>query len=259
MHTEHGFLVYPIAIRSAGAKPVVAREKNLTADVDAILACVNARTKIVFLANPNNPTGTYLPFDEVRRLHAALPSTCLLVLDAAYAEYVRANDYEAGIELVSSHQNVVMTRTFSKAYALAGLRIGWAYCPEGVADVLNRVRGPFNVALPSIAAGKAAIEDEAHLQAAVAHNERWLPVVTRELKVLGIEVTPSVGNFLLISFPANGGKSAAQADAFLTANGVVLRRMEAYGLPNALRLTIGDEDANRAVIALLGNFMKGAA
>ena len=156
---EHGFLVYPIAIKANGATAVVAPERDFHADVDAILARVTAKTRVVFLANPNNPTGTYLPFDEVKRLHAGLPGDCLLVLDAAYAEYVRRNDYEAGIELVSQFDNVVMTRTFSKIHGLAALRLGWAYCPEHVADTLNRIRGPFNVSAPALAAGVGAIAD----------------------------------------------------------------------------------------------------
>ena len=145
IHTTHGFLVYPIATLGTGAKPIVAPEKNYTADVDAILARVTPRTRMVFLANPNNPTGTYLPFDEVKRLHAGLPPHCLLVLDAAYAEYVRRNDYESGIELVATSDNVVMCRTFSKIYGLAGLRLGWIYGPAHIVDAVNRIRGPFNV------------------------------------------------------------------------------------------------------------------
>ncbi len=164
IYTEHGFLVYRIAILARGAVPVVAPEKDLTADVDAILARVTPRTRIVFIANPNNPTGTYLSFDEVKRLRAGLPDDVLLVLDAAYAEYVRRNDYEAGIELVATTHNTVMTRTFSKIYGLASLRLGWAYCPAPVADALNRIRGPFNVSGPAIAAGIAALEDQAHVQ-----------------------------------------------------------------------------------------------
>ena len=255
IHTEHGFLVYPIAIRANGATPVVAPEKNLTADVDAILERVTERTKIVFLANPNNPTGTYLPFDEVKRLHAGLPESCLLVLDAAYAEYVRRNDYEAGIELVSQAENVVMTRTFSKAYGLAGLRLGWLYGPPGVIDVLNRVRGPFNVNAAALAAGVAAVEDAAHLERAVAHNEKWLPWLSEKLTALGLEVTPSAGNFLLVHFPAEEEHSAAQADAFLVRRGLILRAMGAYGFPNALRLSVGTEEANRALVAALEEFL----
>jgi histidinol-phosphate aminotransferase len=257
IYTEHGFLVYPIVIKANGATPVVVPEKNLTADVDAILKAVTPRTRIVFLANPNNPTGTYVRFDEVKRLHAGLPKDCLLVLDAAYAEYVRRNDYESGIELVSQSRNVVMTRTFSKAYGLAGLRLGWAYCPPNVADVLNRIRGPFNVALPSIAAGVAAVRDTAHLTKAVEHNDAWLPKVTAALESIGLQVTPSVGNFVLVHFSGDHGKTAAAADAFLTSRNVVVRRMEAYGLPQALRVSIGDADGCTALIAALTAFMAG--
>ena len=155
IYSRHGFLVYRIVILARGATPVVAPEKNLTADVDEILARVTPATRMVYLANPNNPTGTYLTFDEIKRLRTGLPDDVLLVLDAAYAEYVRANDYEAGIELVATTNNTVMTRTFSKIYGLASLRIGWAYCPDAVADALNRIRGPFNVSGPAIAAGVA--------------------------------------------------------------------------------------------------------
>jgi histidinol-phosphate aminotransferase len=255
--TTHGFLVYKLAILAAGGVPVVAPEKNLTADVDAILAAVTPRTKIVFLANPNNPTGTYIPFEEVKRLHAALPKNVLLVLDAAYAEYVRRNDYAAGIELVSTSDNVVMTRTFSKIYGLANLRLGWCYAPAHIADALNRIRGPFNVNGGAMAAGIAAIADDAHVAEAVAHNDRWLPWLTAEIGKLGLEVTPSVGNFLLIRFPNVPGRTAKDADAFLTDRGLILRAVGAYGLPDCLRLTVGEEEANRLVVTGLAEFMKG--
>jgi histidinol-phosphate aminotransferase len=254
--TEHGFLVYRIYIQAAGAVPVVAKESNETADVDAILAAVTDRTKIVFLANPNNPTGTYIPYEEVRRLHAALPKHVLLVLDAAYAEYVRRNDYEAGVELVSTSQNVVMTRTFSKIHGLGGARIGWAYAPAHIVDALNRVRGPFNVNAAAIEAGVAAMRDRAHVERTVAHNEQWLPWLTEELTRLGLRVTPSVGNFILIHFPDDGKHSAASADDYLTARGYILRRVAGYGFPNALRMTVGTEEANRGVVAALTEFLK---
>ena len=176
--------MYKISTLASGGVPVVAPEKDLTTDVDAMLACVTDRTRLVFLANPNNPTGTYLPFEEVRRLHAGLPDNVILVLDAAYAEYVRRNDYSAGIDLVANANNVVMMRTFSKIHGLAALRLGWAFCPEGIADILNRVRGPFNVNAPAIAAGVAAIGDAAFMDRAVALNERWLPWLTGELETL---------------------------------------------------------------------------
>ncbi|MGO4673897.1 histidinol-phosphate transaminase [Bosea sp. 2YAB26] len=255
--TEHGFLVYRIAILAAGGKPVVVPEANLTADVDAILKAVTPRTKIVFLANPNNPTGTYLPFEEVKRLHAGLPSDVLLVLDAAYAEYVRRNDYASGLELVATNENVVMARTFSKIYGLANLRLGWLYGPAHVIDALNRVRGPFNVNGAAIEAGTAAIADEAHVAAALQHNETWLAWTTAEVERLGLTVTPSVGNFILIHFPKTSGKTAKEADAFLSQRGLILRSVGAYGLPDALRMTIGSEEANRLVVAALGDFLAG--
>jgi len=255
IHCQYGFLVYPIAIRAAGGTPEVAPETDFTADVDRILERVGPRTRVVFLANPNNPTGTYLPFEEVRRLHAGLPAHTLLVLDAAYAEYVRRNDYESGMELAATADNVVMTRTFSKIYGLAGLRIGWCYGPAHVVDVLNRIRGPFNVSAPAIAAGAAAVGDRAHTEAAASHNERWLPEVTARIGALGLTVTPSAANFVLIHFPDEAGRRAADADGFLLDRGVVLRRLEPYGLPNALRMTIGSAEANEATIAALAEFM----
>ena len=255
IYTEHGFLVYKIAIQAAGGTPVVAKEKNFQTDVDAILNCVTPRTKIVYLANPNNPTGTYISFDEVKRLHAGLPSHVVLVLDAAYAEYVRKNDYASGIELVSTNENVVMTRTFSKIYGLALLRLGWCYGPAGIIDALNRIRGPFNVSGPALEAGIAALKDEDHLSKALAHNDKWLPWLESEISKLGIHVTPSVGNFLLLHFPKTAGKTAKEADAFLSSHGLILRGVGAYGLPDCLRLTIGPEEANKKVVDCLKQFM----
>ncbi|MEC9368040.1 MAG: histidinol-phosphate transaminase [Pseudomonadota bacterium] len=257
IYTEHGFLVYRIAILAAGGTPVVAPENNRTADVDAVLKAVTPRTRAVFIANPNNPTGTYLPFDEVRRLRAGLPGQVLLVLDAAYAEYVRRNDYEAGIELVATTDNTVMTRTFSKIHGLAGLRIGWAYCPPGVADVLNRIRGPFNLSSPAIAAGVAALADTAHVEKAVAHNDKWLGWLATEIGKLGLEVTPSAANFLLVHFPRTKGRTAVDADAALQQRRIILRRVAAYGFPDGLRLTVGTEAENRAVVEALETFMSG--
>ncbi len=253
--TEHGFLVYKIVIVGRGGTPVVVPETSYTADVDAILANVTAQTKIVFIANPNNPTGTYLPAEEVRRLHAGLRPDILLVLDAAYGEYVRKNDYSDGRELVDAHENVVVTHTFSKIFGLANLRIGWLYGPEAVVDALNRIRGPFNVSGSAVAAGVAALDDRAHLEAAVAHNEKWLHWLHLTLAELGLHVTPSAANFLLVHFPEEAGKTAADADAFLSARGLILRRVTAYGLPNALRLTVGNEEANRLVVDALREFM----
>jgi histidinol-phosphate aminotransferase len=255
--SEHGFLVYRIAILAAGGVPVVAPEKDYRADVDAILAKVTDRTRIVYLANPNNPTGTYLPFNEVKRLHVGLPPQVVLVLDAAYAEYVRRNDYEAGLELVATAENVVMTRTFSKIYGLANLRLGWMVAPAHMVDAVNRIRGPFNLNGPAMAAGIAAIQDDAHVAKAVEHNEQWLAWLAREIEGLGLKVTPSVGNFLLVHFPKDPGRTAKEADAFLSSRGLILRRIDAYGLPDALRLTVGGEEANRLVVETLREFLGG--
>jgi len=259
IYTEHGFLMYPIYILGHGGKPIAVREKNYTADVDAILAAVSERTRIVFIANPNNPTGTYVPFDEIKRLHQKLPGNVILVLDAAYAEYVQRNDYEAGIELVATSENVVMCRTFSKIHGLAAVRLGWLYGPAAIVDALNRVRGPFNVNTPAMKAGIAAIEDTVHQERSIAHNNRWLAWLTREIEALGLKVTPSVANFVLIHFPETKGRTAADADAFLTKRGLILRRVAGYGLPNALRLTVGTEEANKLVVQALKDFVGTAA
>jgi histidinol-phosphate aminotransferase len=257
LYSQHGFLMYRISTLAAGGVPVVAQETNLAADVDAMLAKVTDRTRLVFLANPNNPTGTYLPYEEVQRLHAGLPARAILVLDAAYAEYVRRNDYSAGIELVANSNNAVMLRTFSKIHGLAALRLGWAFCPEAIADVLNRVRGPFNVSSPAIEAGVAALADSAFMDKAVEHNETWLPWLTEKLTAIGLTVTPSVANFILVGFPDVDGRRAADADAHLQGHGIYFRRMEGYGLPLCLRITIGNEEANRLMVDVLTGFMKG--
>lgn len=256
LFSQHGFLVYKIAITAAGGTPVVAPERNYTTDVDALLAAVTERTKVVFVANPNNPTGTYIPHDEMARLRAGLPPHVLLVIDAAYTEYVRANDYSSGLEMAASLPNVLMTRTFSKIHGLAGLRIGWAFGPAEVIDALNRVRGPFNVSAPAIAAGVAAMEDPAHEARAAEHNLTWLAWVTEQVRALGLDVTPSVGNFVLIHFPDTPGGTARDADEFLLKRGLVLRAVASYGLPDALRMTIGSEEANRLVIDALRDFLK---
>jgi len=257
LFTEHGFLMYRLSALGVGATPVAAPEQRLRADVDALLARLTSRTRIVFIANPNNPTGSYLSGDELRRLHAGLPADVLLVVDAAYAEFVEAADYDSGQELAMSEPNVVMTRTFSKLYGLAALRLGWLYGPPEVVDVINRLRGPFNVALPAQEAGIAALEDVAHEQRARAHNAKWLPWLEAELEGLGLHVHPSVGNFLLVEFPAEPGRNAVAANAHLEADGLIPRQMAAYGLPLCQRITVGREAENRALVASLGRFTKG--
>jgi histidinol-phosphate aminotransferase len=255
LYSAHGFLVYPIVARAASAVPVAAPEPELKADIDGLLARVTDKTRIVFLANPNNPTGSYNTGAELRRLRSGLPKECLLVIDAAYADYVNRNDYESGIELVATTANTVMTRTFSKIYGLAALRVGWAYGPADVVDAMNRIRGPFNVSTAAQAAAVAAIRDSAHYEKAKAHNAQWLAWLAEKIGALGLKVYPSVGNFLIMEFPA-AGKTAKAADAFLMKRGIILRAVAAYGLPNCLRISVGTEDANKAAIAALEEFMK---
>lgn len=255
LYSEHGFLMYRLGALSAGATPVAAPESAYTASVEAILERVSERTRMVFLANPNNPTGTYLSAAELERLHVGLPEHVLLVIDAAYAEYVNRNDYLAGAELVERARNVVMTRTFSKIYGLAALRLGWAYCPAHVADVVHRVRPPFNVNAAAQAAGVAALGDFAHTDAARIHNEIWLPRLSAEITALGLEVIPSVGNFFSVGFPEGGPHSAKEALAFLNRRGILPRGLAAYGLAGHLRFTVGLEAENLAVIDGIRDFL----
>jgi len=255
---RHAFLLYEIATRANSARPVIVAERTANSgirlDVETMLAAVTDKTRIVYVANPNNPTGSYLSREEMKRLHAGLPPHVLLVIDAAYSEFVDAPDYDSGLELAEAQANVVMTRTFSKIHGLAALRLGWAYVPQAVADVLNRIRGPFPTSPLQQQAGAAAIADTAHVAKAAAHNARWRKWLTEEIRATGLRVDDSVANFVLIHFPP-GPKDAKAADAFLLARGIILRGVGAYGLPDCLRLTVGTEEANRAAVAALRDFM----
>jgi histidinol-phosphate aminotransferase len=255
LFSAHSFSVYKISTLANSGVPVEVPTRDLKLDIGDMIARVSAKTRLVYLANPNNPTASYVTVSDMRRLHAALPDSALLVIDAAYSEYVRRNDYEAGIELVSTSENVVMTRTFSKAYGLAGIRIGWAYCPKQVADVLNRVRAPFNVNIAAQNAGVAALADRSHVEAVIRHNEIWRDWLIEEIRKTGLRVEDSVANFLLIHFPEKAGRSAADADRFLMARGIILRGCASYDLPQCLRLTVGSEEANRAAVEALAAFM----
>ncbi len=254
LYSEHGFLIYPIAAHAVGATPVKVAEKNLTADVDALIARAGNRARLVYIANPNNPTGTYLNGGALRRLRAGLPGDTILVIDAAYAEFVTADDYEAGAALVDENDNVVMTRTFSKLFGLGSLRIGWAYGPAPIIDVLNRLRMPFNVSGPGQAAGIAALNDREHQEKAVRHNTAERARLIESLTRAGITVPPSQGNFVLARFPGGLDMTAA-ADSFLRGRGIIARRMDGYGLPDSLRITIGLTAECDAVAKALGEFM----
>ncbi|GAC1342651.1 MAG: histidinol-phosphate transaminase [Acetobacteraceae bacterium] len=247
--TQYGFSIYEIAGNFAGSRVVKAPERDLTADVDTLLAAVSPATRIVFLANPNNPTGTLIPQSEVERLRQGLPPDVMLVLDAAYAEYVDAPGYEPGVKLVDAADNTVMTRTFSKIFGLGGARVGWCYAPAGVVDVLNRVRSPFNVNLAAQAAAIAALNEPGWVDTGRRHNTQYRAWLTAELQKLGIPVRPSAGNFVLADFGTAEG--ALAADAALKARGVIVRALAGYGLPRLLRITVGTaEDCALVVEAL---------
>ena len=254
LFSEHAFLMYRMAALASGGVPVAVREPNLRVDVGAMLAALTPKTRIVYVANPNNPTGTYICSSELKRLHSGLSPNVLLVIDSAYAEYIAHSDYGPGIDLTSHNENVVMTRTFSKAYGLAGLRVGWAYCPEGVVAVLNRVRGPFNVSVAAQRAATAALRDREHLARAVAHNTQWRSWLLDQVRLLGVRADDSAGNFVLLHF--TNAQAAKDADQFLLQHGVALRPVGAYGLPHCLRMTVGLEEANRAAVAALAKFME---
>jgi histidinol-phosphate aminotransferase len=253
--TEHGFSIYHIAGTYAGSRVIKTPERNLTADVDAILAAVSPSTRLCFLANPNNPTGSMLPHEEVARLRAGLPQEVLLVLDAAYAEYVERPDYDPGIRLVNATDNTIMTRTFSKIFGLGGMRIGWAYGPPAVIDVLNRVRAPFNVSIASQQAAIAALAEPGWVEKGRAHNTEYRPKLAAGLTAAGIKVWPSEGNFVLADFATQ--TRAEAADMHLRRRGVIARRVGGYGLPHCLRITVGTAEEVQAVIDALGEFMSG--
>lgn len=262
LYVRHGFMVYPIAARRAGATPVVAPDRDYVTDVDALLGCVTPRTRLVYLANPNNPTGTMIGKAEVHRLHAGLPGNVLLVLDGAYAEYIDDADYEDGFAMARDLPNVITTRTFSKIYGLAAERIGWAYGPPEIVLALNRIRAPFNVPTAGSAAAIAALADRDWIDAARAHNREWRGWLAAELASLGnhgVRAVPSAANFILVTFPETGPVTAAAANAALAADGFIVRWLPGQGLPNALRITIGTAAETRGVAASLRRFVEANA
>lgn len=254
---EFGFGAYAIGARACQAEVRMAHEPNYRVDVDELLKHVDARTRLVFIANPANPTGTWIPGSEVRRLHAALPPSVILVLDGAYAEFARDAAFEDGMSMVREFENVVVTRTFSKLHGLAALRVGWAYMPPEMASAVDRIRLPFNVNIPAQLAAVAALNDDDFQERSLALVDQWRAWLTQQLGGLGLEPVPSAANFVLVGFPKTPGKTAKEAEAFLGQRGLIVRGVGGYGLPDHLRITIGLEEHNRAVVDALSDFMKG--
>ena len=253
LYSQYGFLMYPLAALSCGARPVFAPERDLRADCEALLARVTDDTRLLFLANPNNPTGSFLSAAELQALHKRLPERVLMVIDAAYAEYAGAEDYGDGAALVAESDNVVMLRTFSKIHGLAALRLGWAYCPPKVADVLHRVRGPFNVSAAAQAAGCAAIADRNHVAHSRRVNAESKAHLAQGLAAFGLTVYPSEGNFLLVRFADAAGASAA--GAALKDAGILVRQAASYGLSDCLRITVGRTEDSEEVLAALARHL----
>ena len=256
IYTEFGFLQFPQAISIAGAKGVVANDVNHTASVDNILSKISKKTKLIFLANPNNPTGTFISKKEIIRLHEAVPKNILLVYDAAYSEFVVHDDYMDGTELVEEYDNVIMLRTFSKLHGLASLRLGWGYASEKIIENLMKVRGPFSVNTAAIMAGIAALEDLNFQKKSVQHNLKWMSWLKKELQSLNLEFQPSITNFLLIKFPSDIEYNAENAEHYLASKGILVRGMKVYGLPNYLRVSIGTQDENFEFVNELKTFLE---
>jgi histidinol-phosphate aminotransferase len=259
LFSRNSFMVYPIAARRAGATPVEAADDDYTGNVDALLGAITERTKLIYLANPNNPTGTMLPASEVARLHANVPAQVLLVLDGAYAEYT---DDDGGLGLSRRAENVLHTRTFSKIYGLAAERVGWGHGAPHIIETINRIRGPFNVTTAASAGAIAALDDQHWIEKARAHNDVWLAWVNSQIAQLGnygLRAIPSAANFVLIEFAKTGPVTAAAANQYLQEQGFILRYFAGDALGHCIRLTIGTEEQNRNVMAALSNFCKGAA
>ncbi len=255
LYSQHGFLMYKIYALGAGATPVTAPEKNLHADVDALIAAVTPRTKLVFLANPNNPTGTLLPESELKRLRAGLREDIILAIDGAYAEYLKDGDALSGKNIVKDSTNVVMLRTFSKIYGLPSLRLGWMYGPKQVCDVLHRVRGPFNTSGAGQTAGVAAMEDQAYVAEQRRLNTEQRDVVGDALEKLGFTVVPSAGNFVLVH--VGSAEAASRIVSGLAEAGIFVRDVVAYGLPEHIRISIGTAEENQLMLAALTKLHHG--
>lgn len=254
VHTEHGFGMYRISALAAGATPVEVRERERVTDVDAVLAACTEKTALVFIANPNNPTGTMISAAEVQKLADGIPPQAILVLDGAYAEYVEG--YDGGAAFVEQRENVVMTRTFSKIYGLGGLRVGWGYAPKAIIDVLMRVRGPFNVSNAGLAAAEAAMRDTAWTSHCRDENARMRVWLSDALAEIGVPSDVSCTNFVLARFASE--QEAVAVDAYLKTQGLIVRMVGSYNLPNCLRITVGDESSCRRVVHAVRQFKEGA-
>ena len=255
VHSKSAYMQFPIYAKLAGALPIAANDNDFHYDVDSILGCINDRTRVVLLANPDNPSGTHLSSQEMRRLHSGLPDKVLLIIDAAYEEFALVEDYESGTNLVHEFDNVIVTRTFSKVYGMAGLRLGWCYGPQWVAELLTKIGPSFPVNTAAQAAGIAAVRDEEHTQAVLSHNTKWIGQFSNALSDMGLKVYPSQTSFMLVGFPPECGKSAADTNAHLNAHGIIPRQFALDEFNDKLRFTVGLDWEMDKTIEVLGKFL----
>lgn len=256
IHSKNAYMQFPIYAMLAGATGVAANDRDFHYDVDSMLSHVNDDTRIVLIANPDNPSGTHLSAVEVRRLHAGLPDNVLLIIDAAYEEFADQNDYESGTRLVHEFDNVIVTRTFSKVYGMAGLRLGWCYGPAWAIDILIKIGPSFPVNTASFAAAIAAVRDTGHVERVLAHNKKWIAEFTGQLTGMGLKVYPSQTNFMLVEFPPEPGKTAAEANAWLNRNGIIPRQFALEDFNDKLRFTVGEDTGMEKTIGVLRDFLK---
>lgn len=255
LYSKYGFIMYSKSTMASGASPIaIPVDDDLKLDIDCVIKNISEKTKIIFIANPNNPTGSYLTYEEINYLQKHIPKNVLLVLDLAYTEYVMNDNSQQYFKLVNENTNIITICTFSKIYALAALRIGWCYCSNEVANTLSKIRGPFNISTPAVNAAVAAISDTKHIENSKKHNDKWLKIMTTKLSNLGIKIYPSLGNFYLAEFK-NSNKSAYEVFTFLANRGIMTRTLDEYELESCLRITVGLESENTKLIDNLQEFL----
>ena len=254
IYSKYGFLIYPIAINAAGGKCIVSDEKNFTANVDDIIKKSSKNTRVCFIANPNNPTGTYLNKKEIKRLRENLPKKCLLIIDSAYSEYVVKNDYSDSLNYAKTRNDIIVTHTFSKIYGLSALRLGWAYCPKNIAITLNKIRPAFNINSYAQLIGKNILDDKDFIKRSIAHNIFWNKWLSDEFKKLGFKVIESVANFILIKLK-NSNQANLLADELEKKN-IFIRKLDSYNLDSFLRISIGLEKDLKALLKNVKKIIK---
>ncbi len=254
LYSKYGFLIYPLAIKAAGARAVSASEKNYKANISNLVSKATKNTRVCFIANPNNPTGTYLTISEIKMLREQLPSSCLLVIDSAYSEFVTHKNYSDSISYAKKRKDIIVTHTFSKIFGLSSLRLGWAYCPENIAMVLEKIRPAFNLNSYAQLIGNIVLDDKSFLDKSIKHNYYWKNWLSNEFNKLGIKVIPSVANFITVIF--KNSKKALMFVNYLEKKNILVRKLNAYKMDNCVRITIGTELQNKTLLKFTKKILK---